>query len=57
MTDTVPQPEGSDLEAAMRRLIADHPQPRAHLARVDLFHANVAPHGQSEASTTAWYVF
>jgi len=54
MTDTVPQPEPSDTESAMRRLIADHPRPQVQLARVDLFHVNVAPHGESEPSTTDW---
>jgi hypothetical protein len=54
MTDAVPQPEPSDLEAAMRQHIADHPEPRGRLARIDLFHAIFAPHEESPSRPTAW---
>jgi len=54
MTDAVPQPEPSDLEAAMRQHVTDHLQKRAHLARIDYFHSIFATHEESPLRPTVW---
>ena len=44
MTEPDQKPQLFDPEAALRRLIADHPEPRPSVVVVDRFHA-VAPLG------------
>jgi hypothetical protein len=39
MTEPDQKPQHFDPEAAMRRLVADHPEPRPSVVVVDRFHA------------------
>ena len=54
MTEPEQKPQHFDPEAAMRRLIADHPEPRPSVVVVDRFHAVAPLGGQMSSPATDW---
>jgi len=54
MTEPEQKPQHFDPEAAMRRLIADHPEPRPSVVVVDRFHAVALVGGQMSSPATDW---
>ena len=54
MTEPEQKPQHFDPEAAMRRLVADHPEPRLSVVVVDRFHAVAPLGGQMSSPATDW---
>ena len=54
MTEPDQKPQLFDPEAAMRRLVADHSEPRPSVVVVDRFHAVDLVGGQMRSPATDW---
>jgi hypothetical protein len=54
MTEPDQKPQHFDPEAVMRRLVADHPEPRHSGVVVDRFHAVAPLGGQMSSPATDW---
>lgn len=54
MTEPEQKSQLFDPEAAMRRLVADHPEPRLSVVVVDRFHAVALVGGQMRSPASDW---